>query len=306
MSGKPALIGSARLSAHPSAVGHPTTITASGERIVKSVARTLEVLEYFDEVQRPVNAAAVAGALGYPQSSTSALLRSMVALGYLDFDPRKRTYVPTDRVPLLGSWVNPRLFPEGSLVRTAQAIAKRSGQSALIGARNGDYGQYIYIANPNNVIPYHIRLGVLRPLGGSAIGNALLSAMRDDDVRRLFHRINAYRPDGSPAIDVKALLSSLAELREKGYVASVDQVAKGFGMIAMMLPTECTDRPLAIGIGAPSALIREDSEGMVAMMREEIRRAFGLDQSPATAVQPQQAPTPLSQPRAYPSQRASA
>ncbi len=277
MPGKPALIGSGRLSVHPSAVGHPTTITASGERIVKSVARTLEVLEYFDEVQRPVNAAAVAGALGYPQSSTSALLRSMVALGYLDFDSRKRTYVPTDRVPLLGSWVNPRLFPEGALVKAAQAIATRSGQSALIGARNGDFGQYIYIANPNNVIPYHIRLGVLRPLGGSAIGNALLSAMRDSDVKRLFHRINAYRPEGSPPVDIKELLASLAELREKGFVSSRDQVAKGFGMIAMMLPPECTDRSLAIGIGAPSDIVRGEQDALVGLMREEIGRAFDHD-----------------------------
>lgn len=285
MSGKPALIGSARLVTHPSAVSHPSNLTARGDRIVKSVARTLEVLEYFDEVQRPVNAAAVASALGYPQSSTSALLRSMVSLGYLDFDSRKRTYVPTDRVPLLGSWVNPRLFPEGALVRLAQSVAERSGQSALIGARNGDFGQYIYIANPNNVIPYHIRLGVLRPLGNSAIGNALLSSMRDTDVKRLFHRINAYRPDGEPPVDVKALLGELAQLREKGYVSSTDRVARGFGMIAMLMPTECTDRPLAIGIGAPSDAIRERAGEMAAMMREEMARVFDITPNAAEPIE---------------------
>ncbi|MFH1341462.1 MAG: helix-turn-helix domain-containing protein [Pseudomonadota bacterium] len=83
--------------------------------VVKSAIRTLEILEYFDEVQQPLNIVAVATALDYPQSSTAALLRSLTTMGYLHYNSRKLTYVPTDRVPFLGSWINPALFQEAGL-----------------------------------------------------------------------------------------------------------------------------------------------------------------------------------------------
>jgi DNA-binding IclR family transcriptional regulator len=243
--------------------------------VVKSVARTLEILEFFDEVRKPVNVITVSTALGYPQSSTSALLRSMVAMGYLKFDRVQRTYLPTDRVPLLGSWLNPPLFAEGSLPRLIQSVVERSGQLVLLGARNGDYAQYIQVLDPNHAVDHHIRLGTKRPLATSGVGKALLSALDEKEVKRLFHRINAYRPEGTEPINISDLLSSLAEVRRKGYFVSTDQVVQGSGLIAMLMPTECTDRPLALGIGAPTATILAREEELVAIMRDEMKRFFG-------------------------------
>lgn len=243
--------------------------------IVKSVARTLEILEYFDEVRQPVNVITVSMALGYPQSSTSALLRSMVAMGYLRFDRAKRTYMPTDRVPLLGCWMNPTLFAEASLPRLLASIVKRSGQLVLLGARNGDHAQYIQVLDPNHAVNHHIRLGTKRPLATSGVGKALLSALDDAEVKRIFHRINAYRSDDAEPVNVRELVASLADVRRAGYFMSTDQVVQGSGLIAMLLPTECTDRPLAIGIGAPTTTILARRDELVEIMREEMERFFG-------------------------------
>ncbi len=243
--------------------------------IVKSVARTLEILEFFDEVRQPMNVISVSVALGYPQSSTSALLRSMVAMGYLKFDRAERTYMPTDRVPLLGSWLNPTLFAEASLLRLLRAIVERSGQLVLLAARNGDHAQYIQVMDPNHALDHHIRLGTKRPLATSGVGKALLSAHDDNEVKRIFHRINAYREEGEEAIKIPELLTSLADVRRKGYFVSIDQVVNGSGLIAMLMPSECTDRPLAIGIGAPTATILSREEELVRIMREEMKRYFG-------------------------------
>ena len=43
----------------------------------------------------------VASALKFPQSSTSALMRTMTAFGYLHYDTSRRTYIPTPRVSML-------------------------------------------------------------------------------------------------------------------------------------------------------------------------------------------------------------
>ncbi|MBD0417341.1 IclR family transcriptional regulator [Oryzicola mucosus] len=246
-----------------------------GADVVKSVARTLEVLELFDEVRRPMKVMTVAAALGYPRTSTLAILQSLVSLGYVKVDSLRRTYIPTDRVSLLGCWMSPTLFAEARLPRLLQAITKRSGQMVVLGARNGDYAQYIQVLDPRNSAGCRIRLGAKQPLASSGVGTALLSAYDDNDVRRLFHRINAYRTVDAEPIQVGDLLLSLADIRRKRYFVSIDQVVTGASLIAMLMPTACTDRPLVVGIGVPTGTIREREDELVRVMNEEIDRFFG-------------------------------
>ena len=73
---------------------HQTSARIGGDQIVKSVARTCQTLVYFDEVQRPLSVVEVSKELGYPQSSTSALLKSLVKLGFLTHDAERRVIFP--------------------------------------------------------------------------------------------------------------------------------------------------------------------------------------------------------------------
>ena len=79
-----------------------TSATASGQAMrrdpIKSAARTLEVLELFHEQRAPLRLKYIFEKLSYPQSSTTSLLKSMVVLGYLNYDRPSRTYFPTPRV----------------------------------------------------------------------------------------------------------------------------------------------------------------------------------------------------------------
>jgi len=87
-------------------------------RVVKSAVRVLEVLELFDRLQREASVGEVARELGYPVSSTSMLLGSLLERGYLRHGPDQRTYFPTPRVTLLGAWIEPQLTPHAE-VKTA-------------------------------------------------------------------------------------------------------------------------------------------------------------------------------------------
>ena len=76
----------------------------------RSIKRTLEVLEFFDSDHLVVSVSKISRALGYPQSSTSILLKSLGELGYLHYDRSTRTYRPTARVAFQGRGVQSHLF----------------------------------------------------------------------------------------------------------------------------------------------------------------------------------------------------
>lgn len=87
--------------------------TAVPDDVIKSCGRTLQILEYMDDVKRPVTAIELVEALHYPQSSVSALLRSMVVMGFLHLNDQTRRYSPSLRVLFLGHWIDdaPRTGP---------------------------------------------------------------------------------------------------------------------------------------------------------------------------------------------------
>ena len=250
---------------------------------VKSAVRTLQILEFFDQMREPATAAALSKMLRYPQSSTSALLKSMVTMGYLEFDNRKRTYFPTSRVALIGSWLNPMLFAEGNLVRLVQAVFERTGQIVLLAARNGDHAQYIHVIYPKDDMPRHIVVGQTRSLATSAVGQALLSAHDDSDIRQLLHRLNAYRPGGEVPVPINTLLRTIADIRRDGWATSLSQVDKGTGILATLLPIATTGRPLAIGLAGHSEMLASRRDDLVRVMHEEIERFLGVPKSPTHA-----------------------
>src|SRR5207253_1159749 len=98
-------------------------------RTIKSAHRVLEILEYFDREHRTATVMDLSRSLAYPQSSTSELLRCLTALGYLHYNRYRRTYSPTARVALLGSWVDPTLFRGGTVLTALDRVADRVGET---------------------------------------------------------------------------------------------------------------------------------------------------------------------------------
>jgi len=253
----------------------PTSKCGGEDHIVKSVARTCETLVYFDEARRPLTVVEVSRQLGYPQSSTSALLKSMVKLGFLTHDAKRKKYFPSERVPLLGSWMNPDLFGEGMIQRLLKAISHRTQHMVVLATRNGDEAEYVQVIRPKKSSIHHISLGTRRPLGSSGVGRVLMSRLSDEEVCSLFRKINAYRSPGTPAVDVKAFLASLAQTRAKGYYLSTDQVVKGSGLISMPFPSHVNSRLFAVGVAASNDVILRSEAEIVGIMREEIVSNLG-------------------------------
>jgi DNA-binding IclR family transcriptional regulator len=189
--------------------------------VVKSAGRALQILEYFDSVQREACVSEISRALHCPQSSTSVLLRSLVHLGYLQNDRYRRTYFPTRRVSLLGNWVDPTIVRQGELLMHADALAARTGQTVVIATINGLRAQYIYVNRPQKEPAGFdaLHVGVHCPLARTALGKALLAGHSDKHVSQLAWRINGERSEQEPLIHAAELLAELERGRERGWFA---------------------------------------------------------------------------------------
>ena len=243
----------------------------SHRKVIKSAARVIQTLEFFDQKKSALSVAEIAAQYDWPHSSTSALMASLVTLGYLHYDASKRTYLPTMRVALLGDWVQDDSFKDGQLMRLMHHLSEVTGEVIVLAAQNGLHSQYLRVVEGTHPLRLHLYIGMLRPLFGSGTGGMLLAQMDDVNIIKLARKFNATAA-GTAHIDLDTVLARVARDRAMGYALSVNQVTPGGALMAMAVPMVSAVKPLILGIsGFTERLVEKEQEYVVAM-REGMKR----------------------------------
>jgi len=219
--------------------------------VIKSAHRALAILEYFQERRRSATVGDIAEGLRLPQSSTSMLVKSLVALGYLEYGERSRLVRPSYRVALLGNWIQKSFFKHGPLTDTMEAIQQDIGETVVLGRQNGPLMQYVHIVDASYAVRLIIHTGTLRPMTRSALGLMLLSQRPDHQVRAIVRRNNADTDDPHVRVNERALLAEIEDIRRLGYAESQGRMIASANTIAMLVPADKKATPLAIGVGGP-------------------------------------------------------
>jgi DNA-binding IclR family transcriptional regulator len=238
---------------------------------VKSAARVLEIFEFFDEVRRPATIHEVSAALGYPNSSTAALLKSLVTLGYLDHEPTQKTFFPSVRISLLGNWVEAETLPIRNLHRLMRHLSDETGCTVIMALRSGAYAQYVKVLQATTPIRFHVKPGVRRLLPFSTLGRVLLAALPKTKARGLID--DALERNSSAAKHSrKEIENDLEKIRRRGYAFYADLVTSNAAMLAAQVAESRTGEPVAVGIGAPKDHFRDRRPEFVKLLNEAIAK----------------------------------
>lgn len=234
---------------------------------VKSAKRTMEILELMESVRGPVSLKDVSIRLGYPISSSSVLLKSLVYSGYLHYDRFTRTYLPTTRLTALGNWVPESLFGTTGLPQAMKAVHEGSGECVAVGAMADVTVQYLHVVGPHR--QGRIRSGTNHPLTESALGLVLLGSLGDRAVEAIWRRTRYLHGDQVSG-SYETLAGEIGMVRSAGHAF----VAAGGGLasLAIKVPGEWHGRTLGLCIEGPAAALENRRTALVATMREALHR----------------------------------
>lgn len=238
--------------------------------IVKSVGRVFEVLELFDVEKKAMTATQVGRKLKYPASSTLALLKSMVNLGYLGFDRAERVYAPTVRVSLLGRWVESSLFGEGRLLSTMEELRTKTGQSVMLSIQNDLQMQFIHVILGES-FSLNVKAGHTVPLFRSAIGMIALSDRPDKEIAKFVERFNRRVKGPEQKVDPTTLMQMIRRVRTQGYCTGYDLYYQGIGAIAFLLKPRVGRYSAVLSIAGVTAKLKESEALIVRLTRAAIK-----------------------------------
>lgn len=248
--------------------------TQRRDPVVKSAGRVFQILEFFDDLKRAARVVEISAHLGIPQSSMSALCKSLADLGYLDYDPRSRTYLPSSRVAMLGAWLDDGPLRDGRMIRMLESLSEATGDTVIVAARNGIFSLFIHVLQARTTMRVHVPRGSRRFLCWSATGFALMSHAGLAEIQALVRRTNAERDPGRSMIDAGTVLENVRRAKDAGYFFSRGIVTPGAGCIAMLLPSHLDPRhrPLALGISGLLDRLEQREFEIVDAMRAAIAR----------------------------------
>lgn len=228
---------------------------APNPRLSRSVEYGIAILELFSSGNCALGIAEMAAILGISRSTTHRYAISLVALGYLEQDP-KRKYRLSARAGGPG-WAAMGAIRNQVPARAAlKTLRDETGHTVSMGVL--DRTRVIYVERlfghrrEQYLIDMDMGVGAAVPVYCTAIGKALLASCSRAEIREILGELQLV-PYGPNSIIVKSKLAAeLDEIDVREPVLSDEEFIAGSRSIALLIPRPANEDPLAIELTAPS------------------------------------------------------
>ena len=252
------------------------SIAVADGSFARSAMRLVALFEALAKSEEGVSLAELSTTVAAPKSSLLGILRSMVALGYMEHGHGLYRLGPKS-FRLAADILAVRRFP--NLVRPIlQDLAAKSGETVFLVvldqlAQRMTYADIIDSANP---VRYTVPTGTTRPLYVSAGGQMLLAyqeaAWIDAYIRAA--RLDALTP--RTITDPRLLRERLAGIRRDGFAISLGETVPGAAGLAA--PIFNADGSVTAGllIGAPIDRFEQELPELKRLLREAVTRVAGI------------------------------
>lgn len=239
----------------------------------KSGVRVVCVLEFFHAINRPARAIEIGRALGMAPSSVNDLLKTLVEVGYLEFNEGSKTYFPGLRAALFAHWLselNPNLPRMQDFARN---LSEDSGETVVLFAHQEHQVQVISVSQGTAMPPENIVEGAKLPVFGTAAGAAVMMNKNCDEIYNIARRTFRSKACSKAAVAMGDIVHGF---KARGYASSMrDDIVPDNWVIAMPLPLRVGQKAMVVGIGGPIDRVRSHERELAELAHRAISRFFG-------------------------------
>ena len=247
--------------------------------VARSAMRLVALFEALAKSEEGISLAELSTTIGAPKSSLLGILRSMVALGYMEHG-RGLYRLGPKAFRLAADILAIRRFP--NLVRPIlQELAAKTGETVFLVVldRMAQRVTYADIIDSVNPVRYTVPTGTTRPLYVSAGGQMLLAYQEPAWVDSYIRSTRLDPLTERTITDPSKLRERLATIRREGFAISIGETVPGAAGLAT--PIFNADGSVTAGllIGAPIDRFEQEIPDLKRLLREATTRVSGIAQA---------------------------
>jgi DNA-binding IclR family transcriptional regulator len=200
---------------------------------MSSITRAFSILETVAAAGgRGLPFARIVDNTGIPKATAHRLLRELVDLSVLTFDPTTRHYRGGVLLARLGADVSANYDLRRVARPHLETLQAETGHVATLGIRSDDEGVYVDKIEPDDFsIRLHSEVGKSFPLHCTAMGKVLLAHGPAEIVRRIGKR-QLPKLTRHTMTDAAELRGELERIREAGYAIDREEITRGLMCVA--------------------------------------------------------------------------
>jgi IclR family pca regulon transcriptional regulator len=263
--------------------------------MVRSVAKTLDVIRAFDAEHRDLTLSDVARRTGQSRASARRFLLSLEALGFVRSDGQLFSLTP--RVLSLGhAFLSSLRLPDVAEPHL-KALAAELGESTSASVFDGDDIVYVARVQARRIMAVEIRVGTRFPAYATSMGRAMLAFASADALEAYLGRVTLEPITPHTVVDPSALREELGRIRERGWALVDQELEIGLRSLAAPVFNPRGEAIAAVNVSTTSASSGRYADEELARRLLATAAAIGDDlrlARPEMADEPQRwgAPTP--------------
>ncbi|HBP28221.1 MAG: IclR family transcriptional regulator [Advenella sp.] len=225
---------------------------------VVALARGLEVLRCFSAREPSLSNSELATYTGFPKSTVSRLTNTLVELGYLRHDTKKRRYLVGPSVLALGYAALSNLRIADIARPHMQALADATGALISLATRDRLSMLYLEACSSDTTMTLKMGRGVRMPIINTSIGRAFLAALPEQERNYLF---SALQLKNDPIMDERQLASFNREFKRfnnEGYCLSIGEWNTDVNAAATSISWNGGTDLIVISISGPSFMVTKN------------------------------------------------
>lgn len=216
---------------------------------IESVDNALRVLLLLGEQPR-LRLTDVSRYLGVASSTAHRLLAMLQYRGFVQQDAATRTYGPGPTLDGLAFSVLRRLDVRTRARPVLERLNAQTGETIHLGRLEGTDVHFIDSLDSVRALRVAGRLGRSMPAHCTSTGKALLAELRDDELLQLYPEQELVQLTQNSIGTRAALMTTLTEVRARGYARSQEEAEEGVTSVAVALHSTRSPR-LAINASVP-------------------------------------------------------
>lgn len=225
-------------------------------RLSRSLEYGVAILECYSSERQELGIAELADILGISRSTTHRYAITLVELGFLEQDA-KRKYRLARHAADAGGVAVGELRKQVPARAVLEELRDDIRHTVSMGVLDGDRVIYVHRLLGHRPGQYAIDaglgVGASVPVYCTALGKVLLASLSDAERRELLAGLKLKRHAPNTIVDRRKLAVEFDRVSPRGVVVSDEELLPGSRSIAVLVPRPRSEHPLAIDVTVPSS-----------------------------------------------------
>lgn len=238
------------------------------KEFMTTLAKGLAVLTLFGRHRPSMTLSQAAAEAGMPRATARRVLRTLVALGYME--QREREFVLTPAVLQLGySYLSSQAWIERAQP-PMKALSERFQETCSIAILDGTDVVYVARVQARRLMSNTLSIGSRLPAFHTSMGRVLLGFLEDAEIWRRLRSAAVEQYTVSTILDRQALFERVREDRAQGFSIVDEELERGLRSIAVPLCNRAGEAVAALNLSTHStrATRSEMRETFLPVLRE--------------------------------------